>query len=110
MSPATSAVLRNMLVEAVGQVGMTVDISPVETLWKFVLGNVGVWQRRVKLFLDLMTLQDLVFVVALGNCVVGRNAGEGCDKQGQSMDRRKHHDQTVDGLQLDTLPVTLEKK
>ena len=93
MSPAASAVLWNMLVEAMGQVGMTVDIPPVEALWKLVLGNVGVRQGRMELFLDLMTLQDLVFVVALWSQVVGRNGREGCDKEGQGMERTKHHDQ-----------------
>ena len=46
MCPATSAVLRNMLVQRFRQVTLAIDITPVEGFGKLVGTDVGMWESR----------------------------------------------------------------
>ena len=76
MSPATSTVLWNMLIQRMSQIRMTIDVSPVETIRKFVSVDVRVRQRRMKLLTIQVPLEDLILIVTL-NFAVGMGGNEG---------------------------------
>lgn len=46
VSPARSAILRDMLIQRMGEVGLAIDVSPSEGIGKIVIANVGVRERR----------------------------------------------------------------
>ena len=52
MCPARSTVLRNMLVETLGQVTHAIDISPRERVWKFIGHQVGMGKRALEIVMD----------------------------------------------------------
>ena len=45
MSPARATILRQMLVQRMGEVGLAIDVSPSEGIGKIVIADVGVWER-----------------------------------------------------------------
>jgi len=59
MSPATSAVLRNMLIQRMGREGYAADVFPGKVVRKIFLTNVRVGQRGRKVILNCMTFQNL---------------------------------------------------
>ena len=46
VGPATSTVLRNVLVQTLGQVALSIDVAPVEGVGEFVGSDVGVRESR----------------------------------------------------------------
>ncbi len=75
MRPATSAILRNVLVQRLGQVTLAVDVSPVEGIGKLVGANVGVRQSRHVVVVDGI-FADADFAEVFG-CCQGEDRGKG---------------------------------
>ena len=59
VGPTRSAILRNVLIERVCQVRMSVDISPIKVIGQIFLINISVGKRRSVVFADLVAFEDL---------------------------------------------------
>ena len=87
MGPATSAVLRNVLVERLCQVALSIDITPVEGIGELVGTDVGVRESRLETVVDSI-FTDLDFAEVLG----GGDREDG----GESESRGQFHCGSVD--------------
>ena len=96
--PATSAILRNVLVQRLGQVTLAVDVSPVEGIGELVGANVGVRQSRHVVAVDSI-FADADFAKVLGG-------GQG-EYRGKGESSVEFHD---DDVVLDTSDFYSETK
>lgn len=59
MCPATSAILGNMLVKTVGQVGFPIHVRPSEAVWQILRVQIGVRQGTLDRVMNSI-LADLI--------------------------------------------------
>jgi hypothetical protein len=60
VSPARAAVLWNVLIEGVRQVGSAIDVAPIEIVGEVFFGQVGVGKRRRVGFFDFVAFENLI--------------------------------------------------
>ena len=56
--------LRDVLVQRVGQVRLSIDVSPIEVVGKLILRNVGMRKRGMIILTDVVCFEDHVLIVA----------------------------------------------
>lgn len=59
VGPTRSAILRNVLIERVCQIRMTVDIAPIKVIGQILLVNISVGKRRSVVITDLVAFENL---------------------------------------------------